>query len=371
LDNLSIAVAGVSLAAGAVALGADVRRRRLSLRRSAGWTVLAGLDVASVATAEALTAGLVVYLIPRAVALRAIPLNSGLTWGIAAFATILTFLWSEGKYQLQFQRPSGIICGEWLILSGACGLAAAFSLRGQAGWSGANFDLAILSLVSIAAGGALIAAIVPPFVKRFEGHNILDRIARQEEFVQTEYIAATPECPHPERWKMVDPQSAEIEVLDFLESLVVTVKPELIVETGTFIGHSAIRMAHALKANGFGKIITIEFDPAIYTKAKERFQASGLGDWIEARNASSLDSKIEGTIDILFSDSDSPIREAEIRKFLPQIRANGLVLVHDASSAFKIVREAALRLEQEGLLSVVLLSTPRGLVVAQKREGRK
>jgi len=37
----------------------------------------------------------------------------------------------------------------------------------------------------------------------------------------------------------------------------------------------------------------------------------------------------------------------------------------------KTVREAALRMEGEGLLSVVMLPTPRGLVVAQKREGRK
>jgi DNA-binding GntR family transcriptional regulator len=36
-----------------------------------------------------------------------------------------------------------------------------------------------------------------------------------------------------------------------------------------------------------------------------------------------------------------------------------------------VVREAALRLEAEGLVSVVLLPTPRGLVVAQKRHGRK
>jgi DNA-binding GntR family transcriptional regulator len=36
-----------------------------------------------------------------------------------------------------------------------------------------------------------------------------------------------------------------------------------------------------------------------------------------------------------------------------------------------MIREAALRLEAEGLLSVVLLPTPRGLAVAQKRAGRK
>jgi hypothetical protein len=66
-----------------------------------------------------------------------------------------------------------------------------------------------------------------------------------------------------------------------------------------------------------------------------------------------------------------PIREQEIRRFLPQISPYGLILMHDASSHLKIVREAALKLEHDGLISAVLLPTPRGLVVAQKRESRK
>ncbi len=217
----------------------------------------------------------------------------------------------------------------------------------------------------------MIAVIVPRFVKRYEGHHILDRVSEQEDFVQPEYVGATPECPHPEWWQMVDSQSSELEILDFLKSMVLTAKPRLIVETGTFIGYSAIKMAEGLKANGFGKLITIEFDPDIFAKAKQRIDLSGLRDWIEYRNASSLETPIDGTIDLLFSDSHLTIREQEIRRFLPQIDPRGLILVHDASSHFKVVREAALRLEQEGLISVVLLSTPRGLVIAQKRAGRK
>ncbi len=65
-----------------------------------------------------------------------------------------------------------------------------------------------------------------------------------------------------------------------------------------------------------------------------------------------------------------PLREQEVRRFLPQMNPHGLILMHDASSHLKIVREAALKLEAEGLISVVLLPTPRGLVVAQKRQGR-
>ena len=47
-----------------------------------------------------------------------------------------------------------------------------------------------------------------------------------------------------------------------------------------------------------------------------------------------------------------------------------LIAIHDASSHFKIVRELALQMERAGLISTVMLPTPRGLVIAHKREGR-
>lgn len=186
-----------------------------------------------------------------------------------------------------------------------------------------------------------------------------------------EYHRATPECPHPERWSMYDSMTAEAEVLEFLRTLITTVKPELVVETGAFLGVSTLWIAEGLKRNGFGKIISCELDPVVFAKAQEKIAASGLSEWIELRNESSLEMKVDGQIDILFSDSDMPIREPEVKRFLPQINPQGLVVLHDASSHLKVVREAALRMESEGLLSVVLLPTPRGLVVAQKRAGRR
>lgn len=185
-----------------------------------------------------------------------------------------------------------------------------------------------------------------------------------------EYHRATPECPHPECWHMFDSMTAEAEVLEFLRTLITTVKPELVVETGSFLGVSTLWIAEGMKANGFGKIVSCEFDPLVFAKAKEKIAASGLSEWIELRNESSLEMQVDGTIDLLFSDSDMPIREAEVKRFLPQIRSTGLILMHDASSHLKIVRDAAFKMESEGLLSCIFLPTPRGLVVAQKRSGR-
>jgi predicted O-methyltransferase YrrM len=186
----------------------------------------------------------------------------------------------------------------------------------------------------------------------------------------TEYHRATPECPNPQLWSMYDSMTAEVEVLEFLATLVTTVKPKLIVETGAFLGVSTMWMAQGLRRNGFGRIVSCEFDPVVFAKAQERVAGSDLAEWIELRNESSLEMRVEGTIDMFFSDSDLGIREQEIRRFLPQIRPTGLILMHDASSHPGLVREAALRMEAEDLLSVVLLPTPRGLVVAQRREGR-
>jgi predicted O-methyltransferase YrrM len=190
------------------------------------------------------------------------------------------------------------------------------------------------------------------FKKEKQEHRILRQMERKGDILQPEYHRPTPECSHPERWSMFDSMTAEVEVLEFLRTLVTTIKPELIVETGTFSGVSTIWLAEGLKANG-------------------RIDKSAVADWIELRNESSLEMKIEGKIDLFFSDSDMPVREQEVRRFLPQINPYGVIVMHDASSHLKIVREAALKLEREGLISVVLLPTPRGLVVAQKKESRK
>ena len=208
------------------------------------------------------------------------------------------------------------------------------------------------------------------FKKEKQEHRILRQIEKRGDQLQPEYHRATPECRHPERWSMLDSMTAEVEVLEFLRMLVTTIKPELVVETGTFSGISTLWIAEGLRANGCGRVITCEFDPKVYENAKARIEVSGLAGWIELRNESSLDMKVEGTIDLFYSDSDMPIREQEIRRFLPQISPYGVILMHDASSHLKVVREAAIKLEQEGLISVVLLPTPRGLVVAQKKLGR-
>src|ERR1017187_3810187 len=159
-------------------------------------------------------------------------------------------------------------------------------------------------------------------------HKIMLQHDRAAGALQPEYHRATPECPHPERWSMIDSMTAEVEVLEFIATLVTTIKPRLVVETGSFLGVSTEWIARGLERNGFGSVISCEFDTVVYAKAKERLEASPLKRFIELRNGSSLEMKVEGTIDLLFSDSDIQIREAEVKRFLPQMNPNGVILMH-------------------------------------------
>ena len=181
---------------------------------------------------------------------------------------------------------------------------------------------------------------------------------------------ATTECPHPGRWSAFDSANLEIEVLDFLRTIVMTIKPELIVQTGARNAVSTIWLAEGLKVNGFGSVVSCEPDKPSWQEAGTRIAASAVAEWIQLFNQSGVELEVKGEIDLLFLNSDPSLREAEMRRFLPQVNPHGLILMTDASSDLKIVREIALKLEKQGLISSVFLPTPSGLVVAQKREGR-
>ena len=283
---------------------------------------------------------------------------------------ICWYLWRQGAKELRGPRPAGLITGEYLALTGLARFLVEFiriNPRDFLGMSNAQ----MMGLVSMIVGLVLIVTVKKKFRALKGEHRILQHASVRGDVLQPEYHRPTPECPNPERWRMYDSMTAEIEVLEFLRTLVTTLKPKVVVETGTFMGISTLWIAEGLKANGFGKVITCEYDPVVFARAKERIDRSGLQGWIDCRNESSLDIAVHGTVDLLFSDSEPGLREQEVRRFLPQMNPFGLILMHDASSHLKVVREAALGLEAEGLVSVLLLPTPRGLVLAQKRQNRK
>src|SRR5205085_204354 len=225
-----------------------------------------------------------------------------------AASVIFWYLWRQGAKALRGPRPVGEVAALYLICMGVERFLVEFirinprSLFGLSNAQGA-------SLASLLAGAAILVATNKTFRRDKGEHRILHHFEKRGDVLQPEYHRPTPECPHPERWSMYDSMTAEVEVLEFLRSVVTTLKPELVVETGTFSGISTLWIGEGLKYNGRGRVITCEYDPEVFASAKQRFELSELAPWIECRNESSLEMKVDGRIDLLFSDSDMPIRE--------------------------------------------------------------
>ena len=176
------------------------------------------------------------------------------------------------------------------------------------------------------------------------------------------------ECACPQRWSMIDGNTAEVETLEFLYSLVRLLKPNLVVETGTWHGHSAVAMGKALRQNGFGRIISLEIDPEVCAVAQRRVESEGLLPYVEVRNESSFAAVIPKNIDVLLLDSELPIRGAEFEHFRTKLRPESIVIFHDTSTIHGTVRADVKRLIAEGTLSGMMFPTPRGLAICEYRE---
>jgi predicted O-methyltransferase YrrM len=256
------------------------------------------------------------------------------------------------------QRPLGLTFAQAAFITGV--------LISVTSWS----RIQPVAITLVPAAAVVMALRLQNFFATTEERRVLARIDAGGESLQPEYTAPSFECPEPRLWSMFESMTAEKEVLDLLYALVRAAKPRTVVETGTFAGISSTYIARALIENGRGRLITCEMDPKAHKMAAARFEQQGLSSHIDLRLSSSFDLELPETIDLLYCDSDVNVREEEVRRFIDRVNPFGLILMHDAGTNFQVVRQGALRLEQEGLMSVVLVSTPRGLVIAQKRQGR-
>jgi len=86
------------------------------------------------------------------------------------------------------------------------------------------------------------------------------------------------------QWQGDEVMSVEIEVGDFLYSLVRAVKPVTILETGTWKGFSTTRLATGLFYNGFGTVTTVDkldqkFIPFVLSQQEVEHHGNGVKTW--------------------------------------------------------------------------------------------
>jgi hypothetical protein len=127
---------------------------------------------------------------------------------------------------------------------------------------------------------------------------------------------------HEGRWEVADNLASETELGEFLYGLVRMLKPALVVETGTYKGHTAFKLGRAVRDNIYGKAVSCD----IADQVIERNNPPGLYPLFEFRLCSSLDLPELREADVVFSDSG----DHEIRKAEYQLTKPGCVFViHD------------------------------------------
>ena len=100
-------------------------------------------------------------------------------------------------------------------------------------------------------------------------------------------------------WPIIGPERGVI-----LDELVMKHKPSRILEVGTLVGYSAIRMARHLKKGQ--KITCVELSENIARTARSNFDKAGLSDRIEVvvGDAKKVLPTLKGSFDMVFLDAE-------------------------------------------------------------------
>jgi len=166
-------------------------------------------------------------------------------------------------------------------------------------------------------------------------------------------------------WSMFDGNTAESEVLDLMLALTRLVKPNHVIETGTWLGLMSCAIARGLVANGFGDLTTLEIDPAVHQAACATIAKSGVGAVVDARCVSSMEFTPDHTYDMAVFDSETHLRLDEFRRFRPWLKDGALVIFHDTAPHHQWVIAGIVTLLREGAVHGVNFPTPRGVFVGR------
>lgn len=99
-----------------------------------------------------------------------------------------------------------------------------------------------------------------------------------------------------------------------------------ILEIGTCIGYSTLWMATALPNDG--TLITMEYDAARASRARDHFAAAGYGSQVSVivGDATRFLHKVSGPFDLIFQDSDKKLYEPMLDRLIELLRPGGLLV---------------------------------------------
>jgi len=126
----------------------------------------------------------------------------------------------------------------------------------------------------------------------------------------------------------------------FLEFLVFALRPQLVLEIGTFTGYSSISMASALPPGG--RIVTCDVDADAHATARRHAEAAGVVDRIEYRLGPALDTIaiLDGPFDLVFIDADKTNYANYYEAVLPKLAPSGIIAIDNTLWSGRVVDDS-------------------------------
>jgi caffeoyl-CoA O-methyltransferase len=124
-----------------------------------------------------------------------------------------------------------------------------------------------------------------------------------------------------------------------LELLVFALRPQRVLEVGTYSGYSSISMASVLPPGGH--IDTCELDEAHAAVARRYLEEAGLGDRVTIHLGPALDTiaRLEGELDLIFVDADKLSYPAYYDALLPRLSDRGIMVLDNTLWSGRVVAE--------------------------------
>lgn len=138
-------------------------------------------------------------------------------------------------------------------------------------------------------------------------------------------------------YEMWNDGSVEVEVGEFFYGLTRLLKPNLVLETGSYKGVALSYIAEALKDNGYGKIDTLEYDFTHIKESRDRISRLALEGYVNFVQTDSLrfEPKIEPEqYDMILLDTEPNIRFQELVKYYKYLKPGGYLFIHDLPKAW-------------------------------------
>ena len=118
----------------------------------------------------------------------------------------------------------------------------------------------------------------------------------------------------------------------FLDEVLKEYRPKLILEVGTLVGYSAIRMARLLPEGGI--LTCVELSPRFARIAMSNVDRAGLGDKVHilVGDAKEILPELEGCFDMLFLDADKGEYLDYLKSCEPFLRPGSVVVADNVKS---------------------------------------